>query len=575
MSTTGTTAILRTDAEIEASTQSIRHQLRLLQGDDVAEIGLSREKAGLSLPSSYLGSLKDDIQRLVQYLYFTWSTLFKSIMSGELNLVTILSNIFWAWLSSTGLILTVPVCMVGNLPVLSKLWTKKYGTASIINFSNPKLFEALTQQQCDAAKVALSADVDVTATNPRSFSIDAAKLLLQLSAIMYERDSNSMTAAVDTAQTAAKNTEATQPGKGNTPVANEPNQKLSITPGAYMQSCFSASDSAKIQNVVDTTGPASESVIQRFVGRYGINFAVASELKTTSQAYCSVFWDPRSKWVVVAFKGTDPLSVEEWTTDYTATFEDASKDISGFQFLHKGFKDRIIPSDGRQPYYTIRAAVLIVVAELIKGQQPGTKINVWTTGHSLGTVLASVTYAKALTDLDLGSDAVLRDGYVFATPILCDVVSRLSFDAKMLESEKTVPRTLFRITNRDDAVATGLPHLGDTTDKGFGKYNEFNYGHLGVEISMKDSPAPCQMSGDAVKAPNGFGVQVTSKFDQATLNQMRKNAQAAGLDQPAWFGWLQYIPILGRVDAHFTTNYWEQLNRIGLGACVPEKNFGR
>jgi hypothetical protein len=47
------------------------------------------------------------------------------------------------------------------------------------------------------------------------------------------------------------------------------------------------------------------------------------------------------------------------------------------------------------------------------------------TGHSLGTAIASLAYAKALMSNNLGEHAVLRDAYLFATPIICDQISRM------------------------------------------------------------------------------------------------------------------------------------------------------
>jgi hypothetical protein len=67
---------------------------------------------------------------------------------------------------------------------------------------------------------------------------------------------------------------------------------------------------------------------------------------------------------------------------------------------------------------TISAGIKIVTDELAKGKPPGTKIHVWYTGHSLGTAIASLAYSTALLSKDTGSNALLRDAYLFATPIV-------------------------------------------------------------------------------------------------------------------------------------------------------------
>jgi Lipase (class 3). len=47
------------------------------------------------------------------------------------------------------------------------------------------------------------------------------------------------------------------------------------------------------------------------------------------------------------------------------------------------------------------------------------------TGHSLGTAIASLAYANALLSENLCQYAILRDAYLFATPIICDRTSRM------------------------------------------------------------------------------------------------------------------------------------------------------
>jgi hypothetical protein len=135
-----------------------------------------------------------------------------------------------------------------------------------------------------------------------------------------------------------------------------------------------------------------------------------------------VFWDPTGNWIVVALKGTDPRSFEEWTTDFTATFDSAHEDLPGFNMVHRGFKERIFPSKigsgQRKPWTSIAGAIKIVSEGLSQVQAPGTKFNVWFTGHSLGTALATLAYVKALVSIkDLPDNVILRDAYLFATPL--------------------------------------------------------------------------------------------------------------------------------------------------------------
>lgn len=86
--------------------------------------------------------------------------------------------------------------------------------------------------------------------------------------------------------------------------------------------------------------------------------------------------------------------------------------------------------------------------------------------------------------------------------------------------------------------------------------NIFNFSHLGVEIFLKHGTKKIKMRGDPVKAPSGFKVQIASTFDKQVLAKMRKEVVRRKWNQPVYLTLLQAIPLLGRVFAHFTTNYW-------------------
>jgi hypothetical protein len=47
---------------------------------------------------------------------------------------------------------------------------------------------------------------------------------------------------------------------------------------------------------------STTSPISAFVNDYQICYEPLSELASTSQAYCSMFWDASGDWIVVAFK---------------------------------------------------------------------------------------------------------------------------------------------------------------------------------------------------------------------------------------------------------------------------------
>ncbi|KAG9025556.1 hypothetical protein FRB95_010060 [Tulasnella sp. JGI-2019a] len=564
----------RTPKELHDSTSRIEHQLRLLQADDIAQIGKNRQVRGHNWVSDgveHWHLTVSNVKRLIWYLTVTWSSLITGVASGKLDFQEATAVILWSAWTSVSLAAIFVVCVIGTFPPIVWLWRLRYGVLSLVNASIPNFFESLTLEQNEAAQEKLSAEVDPKGHNPRTFDLDIAALLLQISALMYERDTKGTIEAVKDAQKRSHSL-ATESKDSSSAILDEDDSAGadSSDPGAVIRSLFAASDAKHILSTLNIGAKDSEAPIRKFVKRYGLRFAVASELRTTSQAYCSLFWQPEGKFVIVAFKGTDPTSFDEWATDFTAIFEDGSQDIPGFQYVHKGFKDRVLPSDGHKPYYSIAAAVKVVCEELVKGHEEGTKINIWFTGHSLGTALASLTYAKALMGgNDFGPHALLRDAYVFATPVVCDIKSRLFFNYKMSE-DKNLPRTLWRVTNRDDFVATGVPEYGDKCVEGFGADNMFNFSHLGVEVFMKDYPNPSRVTGDAVRAPAGYRVHVSSKFDEKTLHAMRNQLIKEGKVQPFFITWLQYLPVVGRLAAHGTTNYWEQLQRIGMLPAVEQ-----
>jgi len=299
-----------------------------------------------------------------------------------------------------------------------------------------------------------------------------------------------------------------------------------------------------------------------------------SELSSLSQAYCSLFWDKNGKWVVVAFKGTDPRSFEEWSTDFTARFEDTSEDIPGFKYVHRGFKERLFPSSGlhnqRKPIDTILTAIKIVCDDLLTINPNGTKINVWFTGHSLGTAIASLAYSKSLIQQELlGENALLRDAYLFATPITTDIISRNAFN-KALFADKNVPRTMWRVTNRNDFVATGLPALGDNPNvTDLDPENLFGFAHLGVEVFMKSRPHPCEIKGThPAMVPYQLNVHIGSAFSHDEVQAQREAAIKAGNNISKMYLLMQDIPLIGRLAAHASTNYFDQLDQIAIGGCV-------
>lgn len=139
---------------------------------------------------------------------------------------------------------------------------------------------------------------------------------------MYERNVKAVQDAVDSAFRSSRPTSDKR--KSTLGGIDGP-----IDPGSVVASLFDPAEAQRIVQALDHRTDGGEEPIHQFAERYGICFATASELTTTSQAYCSLFWDPKGTWVLVTFKwvpsftfsrffdnnslhrGTDPTSFDE------------------------------------------------------------------------------------------------------------------------------------------------------------------------------------------------------------------------------------------------------------------------
>jgi len=276
----------------------------------------------------------------------------------------------------------------------------------------------------------------------------------------------------------------------------------------------------------------------------------------------------------LAFKGTGPTDFAEWMTDLDYTLVHGGSWLRGFGRVHGGFADRVFPRDvkelgGRRPYDTITSAIKIVAKDL-KLNSLG-DVNLYFTGHSLGTAIASLTYARAVSGKhDFGKGVVVRDAYLFATPIICDVPSVHAFNFSMFKNLDK-PRTMWRISNRDDLVATGLPEEGDRPLVS-NPNSLFCFAHLGTEIRLRDKFAvPCFASGNHVT--QGTLVKVQSEFNDETLYRHRREGLLKGHFHDYLDGtkdsdpWLD-VPIIGSLLAHSVGSYWESLSKVSNGACI-------
>ncbi|KAG9045340.1 hypothetical protein FS837_006472 [Tulasnella sp. UAMH 9824] len=621
--------------DIQASTRRIRDALRQLRFDDMAALAWKQQNEEGPVIVATLSWSRQTFINLKSYLMFlamTWARTFNSIFfSMKLDFGDRLSIFVFALGASAVLFLFFWWCLITTSPLAEWLYRmsrlgREGGDIDWVNSMNPNIYKNLTSEQSRAARSKMGQTPDPNGRNLRVFDLDIARLLLQMSAVMYERSHRDTVLAVQTMQrsldlsslaldsTRQRAAELAEhatniPGRLFKQLVRHndqapPDEIRSATRAAKASNHGEAAThllrdgSSTVMDVVKVADEASRGIIDTWASTYGVAFEPVTELASLSKAYCSVFWDPNSTWMVVAFKGTELRWFEEWITNFTATFFDVSGDIPSFNYVHEGFKEKLFPKNvnpgERRPWDTIAAAIRLVTQELASTRPPGTLIDVWFTGHSLGSGMGCLAYAKALLSrAEIGPHARLRDAYMFAAPIVSDVASRYAFNTAIYE-QNDIPRTLWRIINRNDVVATGLPALGDSDkypfDPGSPSFearlefshlthfsafllldNLFFFSHLGIGLHLKSDPSQTQVEGHRIPRNNlNFQIQIGSSFTADQLRQQRATAERQGLTIRWMYSVLQNIPLIGRLLAHAPPNYLDQMDKLLLGDCIDK-----
>ncbi|KZT37545.1 alpha/beta-hydrolase [Sistotremastrum suecicum HHB10207 ss-3] len=486
------------------------------------------------------------------FLYTTWSYTFISIFFGHLGPIDIFGAVFLATGASIVLWVLLVWCIVGHsLPFLLALkwYRRKSGghRRSLVNI----LFDMfhLTHEQVLKGKEALSSppppkqseQEDIPGwghfPSPRTFDLDAAKMLLQLASLMYERTSEPTQVAI-LENRASSTFRETLRRTSTYPLfeLSHPGGLLgAVRHDAEAEIAFQASKDKYQHN-------RGDAEIAKVTRRYHIQYAVASELNSVSSAFSALFWDAHSNWIVVAFKGTSPTEYDEWVSDFTYLLEEAGEYIRGFSKVHRGFLKRMFPTpsedkSGRQPYDTIADAVRNVSKDLRKRLPPGTNINVWFTGHSLGCATASLAYSKAIVDEE-GLDPQGRIIYAYFSVYKRSYKWVIKAFNERMSKHPDQPKTMWRITNRQDAVATLLPDFGDLRASILPNDSVFMFCHLGVEIKMRAYPQRCKVRLSGRPFDEETPVDITSRFGDKDFKAAAENGSGRfiginwrGLDQ--------------------------------------------
>ncbi|KAF8309376.1 Alpha/Beta hydrolase protein [Cantharellus anzutake] len=516
------------------------------------------------------------------YLWTTWTNIIYVAATFETRFIDWFRVFTSAIFTSIILAFILLWCQFASLPPVQWVywwWSEKFnGNVGLINLLTPQLFKGLLPAQIAAADDGLSllpeAIEPAGSTGPliREFNLDIAKLLLQISAVVYERKSDAIYDSVD----------ATAKVHGNKPKrtkfgANLPQFRQAI--GSTFADINFVRDGSKLAKLGWNKHRWGTDIIEDFCKRTGLSYAPVSELNSSTSAFASFFWKGGGNWIVVAFKGTGPIDFPDYVTDLSSRLVHADEVLPTFSQLHKGFRDRIWPNrlvtdaeirGRKQAWEQISRLLVILAKDLVKNQPAGDKINVWFTGHSLGCALSGLAYTRAINNFeeDFGdAPIVIRDAYVFGSPIVGNRPTSQRFN-QVIKQQKEI-KTLWRITNHDDLVATGGPQLGDNPNLELTSTNPGGLAHIGAEIRMLDYDKPSHFAGTLYDKDTI--VRIDSKFTAEDLKEQR--AQQL-LQHPDWekrVGWgnfVQQIPLLGRGFAHSAGLYWNQLAALAPINCV-------
>ena len=121
---------------------------------------------------------------------------------------------------------------------------------------------------------------------------------------MYERRSDPLHDVLETtrATAAARNPQQRQLSN---PEVTAPGQLLTATLGE-----------ATAQDVRDKLH-AEDDHLSDFAADIGFQYSTISELNSQSSAFCGIFYDPNSNYMILAFRGTSPTEWNEWAADFT------------------------------------------------------------------------------------------------------------------------------------------------------------------------------------------------------------------------------------------------------------------
>ncbi|GAA5874114.1 hypothetical protein JCM1840_000355 [Sporobolomyces johnsonii] len=535
-------------------------------------------------------------------------------LSFVLYLLRTLTAWFWTLLTSPASILLDPLSTFASLIIYPVVWIglgyavgvfwlasllgggklidwagRKWANGySMVNWPNPQIFGQQSTDTIQAARPMLSgkykttvppqAHIDDdnpifgTARTARLFSLPLARSLLLMSALVYERDDNLVTKASTIAMDAQKCREG-------------------------------SAEKQRLVRLADALLDQSEKVIREQAARWGLRYDGVSDLASVAGPFASIFYTSSDRdvkpFIVLVFKGTGPQNFAEFLVDATINRVPAGVFFgAGAGTCHEGFYQDLFMQNQAGASWdgygtivgTLKHVAMRMKRDLVRGRRggdPNMKIPLWVTGHSLGSALSSLCYARFLrSPADLGDDIDLRDSYNFGTPRLGDGNFVSAFEQSLI-TPRDRANILWRIQNRSDIVTTVPPGLADTESNRstLSVVSVLNYAHLGPCVVLCPIPfrTPYYRVDEGGAFHEAVDVQVVGdqyegeiEREQATSGSIKvvpsawvTSARLRSLELSKWrnpLRWVLAVVVPPPFYDHFPASYLQRLDLVQTSA---------
>ncbi|ORY78190.1 Alpha/Beta hydrolase protein [Protomyces lactucae-debilis] len=283
----------------------------------------------------------------------------------------------------------------------------------------------------------------------------------------------------------------------------------------------------------------SVAPIVKLTDQLNVSYHLISELETGfGGPYASLMASKSAEnpFIVVVFKGTSPLSLDEWLIDFNYA------QVSGGKFFrgdcHQGFFTCLFPdkqdscerSEDRLNYYPYQTLVeaINLKADKMAAAFNVEKIPVWVAGHSLGAGVATLFYGWLLNNTNtLSKTTTLCDAYTYGNPATGNQEYARGYFATFAKHEG---KMLWRMICDSDMVSrvplnkdtAGTGGVGEPSLTGVRENSYLNYAAPGNGIRIFSDRAPLlkgsfEIAEAADKAVHGSEAQLGTSLALADL----------------------------------------------------------